>query len=100
MLNLPFPFSRPVPVEKIPGLWTAVPIPLDGFPKSRYATVKILIGRAVSTKILARGQQAFHEKGGLHEVATVVKHAKDRHRLAGASLHVMRPRSVIALGML
>lgn len=99
MVNLPCPLRRPVPVKKITGRSLAIPIPLDRFPELRDSAVEGLLAFAGPVKILARRQQALHQEGSLDQVSAVVEHPEHRHGTARVAVHVVRPRSVIALGV-
>ena len=53
-----------------------------------------MLARAI--KILPRGEQTFHKKGGLDEIAAIVEPSENRKRLPGVAIHEVRPDAVIA----
>src|SRR5437016_10470072 len=97
MLNLPGPLGRPVPIQELAPLRTAVPIPFNRLPELRDPSEQISFRAARAAEVLSGGEQSFHQERRFHQVSAVVEHAEDRHRLARASVHVMRPGAVIAL---
>src|SRR5262249_11683024 len=97
MMDLITPLPRPVPVKEIAIRVAAVPIPLNRFPQSRNTLIQVLLSCALSTEVLSRGQQPFHQKRCLDQVSAVVEHAENWHGVTRAAVHVMRPRAVIAV---
>src|SRR5580698_7040304 len=100
MMDLPRPLRRPMPIQKAARRGLAVPTPVDALPKIGNAAIERLFVLAFAMKILPRGQQAFHKEGSLDQVASVFIHAEHGHRLAIIAIHKMRPRAVVALGVL
>src|ERR1700730_6526543 len=99
MVNLPGPLRRPVPVQEATLRGLTVPIPFDGFPKIRDPAIESLLLFIATVEILAGGGKSPHQKRGFHKVAAVIKHSKHGHSLAGASVHVVRPNAMVAIGM-
>src|SRR5437660_12842741 len=50
-------------------------------------------------KVRSRRQQAFHQKGSLHQVAPVIEGSKNGHHLSGGTIHKVRPSAVKARRM-
>src|SRR5215831_12332020 len=89
-----------MPIKKITLWCLAIPVPFDRVPEPSDVAVERLFRRFGPMEVLARGKQALHEEGGLDEITPIVKHAKDRHGLAGFAVHVVGPCAVVALGPL
>src|SRR6202049_5085963 len=48
-------------------------------------------------EVLPCSQKPLHEERRFHQVSTVIEHAKHWHRLSSASVHVVRPGTVVTL---
>src|SRR6185312_16543518 len=92
---MPRPIRRPVPIERGIIRRAPVPVPLHGVPEIRNEMIEIAFSLARPIKILARGQQAFHQKSSLNQIAAVVEHVEHGKSLSARSIHEMRPGTVI-----
>src|SRR5580765_2936085 len=86
-----------MPIQKVTLRSLAIPIPFDGFPKPRNPTVESLLCFIGTAKILACGEKSLHQKRCFHQVAAIIEHAKNRHGLSGASIHIVGPCAMVAL---
>ena len=93
---MPGKIRRPVPVQRFTLRRFLVPVPLHPFPKFGDARKKLLAARAIDAEILSRGQQTFHQKRGLHQIAGVIDHVEDRQTLRSVAIHKMRPDAVVS----
>src|SRR5256885_1669665 len=90
VLEIPGVVRRPVPDEESAVGGLAMPAPFDAFPQRRDTVVQ----RKVGFEVLARGQQALSEEGGLDQVAAVIVTAEQGNHAAGAPAHEVRPDAV------
>ena len=50
-----------------------------------------------AVKVLPSCQQSLNQKGCFYQITAVIEHAKNRHSLSRASVHVVGPCAVIAI---
>ena len=96
MIDEPGPLRRPVPQQRVILRRTAIPIPLDRFPKLGNSLIDTLPGFTVALKVLAGGQQSFHKKRCLHQIAAIIEHAEHQHGLRSVAIQEVSPGAVIA----
>lgn len=94
-IHLPPVFGTPMPVEDV--LPVAIPRPLDAAPQRIDTLCERLLALVALREILMRGQQPLHQKGRLHQIASVVLLAEGFHA-ARPALDPMRPGAVEAVG--
>ena len=84
-----------MPVEDV--LPVAIPRPLDAAPQRIDTLCERLLALVALREILMRGQQPLHQKGRLHQIASVVLLAEGFHA-ARPALDPMGPGAVEAVG--
>lgn len=58
--------------------------------------MQLVLRRAGAIEVLARREQALHQKCRFDQVAGVIEHAKHGQRLACVAIHEVRPGAVVA----
>ena len=96
MIDEPGPLWRPMPIKRVAVLRFSVPIPLQGFPKTRDALGECCFLRRRAIEVLPRGEKTFDQERRFHEVPAAINHIKNRKRLTGFAVHKMRPRPMVA----
>ena len=95
VIDVPRPLRRPVPQQGVTFRGAPEPVPLHSLPKMRNSPINTLLLFTYSLEILARGQQSFHQKRGLHQIAAVVEHAKNQHALRCRAIQEVGPGTVV-----
>ena len=85
-----------MPQQRVVLRRAPVPIPLNGFPKLSNSLIDALAGFTIVLKVLARGQQSFHQKRCFHQIAAIIEHAEYQHGLRRVAIHEVSPGAVIA----